>query len=294
MTICASSEVEELDSSVERQSKVPRGNEPNSYLFVGGNPINRVDPLGLQQTMPGDNVFDQIDDPTMPANLQHRFAYADTVDNFLLGIGNTVPESLTLPSKVEQAMAWAGKYSRDGHEYGGVVTVDKSTYDRDKGALLPGVNPVFRVWGLQIGQQDRTPVLMSVPGSGYEPIGIFHSHTNAHNGGSGATLFSPELGADWGQFLTSSSGKNVRFSALINCGGTQMWLIVRTPKFNPKPSELTYKRDYPSPIPAGYDWSAWQKQVEASLAQDAQSQGVAVYKWEGKAEDSGRVFKRIG
>jgi hypothetical protein len=45
--MCASLVVEELDANVKRPSEVSQGKEPNNYLFVGANPINKVDPMGL-------------------------------------------------------------------------------------------------------------------------------------------------------------------------------------------------------------------------------------------------------
>jgi hypothetical protein len=52
MTMCANPIVGESEASVGRPSKLSQGNEPNNYLFEGGNPIVRVDPTGLAATQP--------------------------------------------------------------------------------------------------------------------------------------------------------------------------------------------------------------------------------------------------
>lgn len=50
MTMFASPEVDALEADSECSSNLPLEKESNTYRFVGGNPINRVDPLGLAAT----------------------------------------------------------------------------------------------------------------------------------------------------------------------------------------------------------------------------------------------------
>jgi hypothetical protein len=115
MTMIASPAVEELDVGAESTSKFPVGRESNNYLFVGGNPINRVDPLGLAATA------------TAPARPSASYFFFDPRD----------PHSVGFYPNGGVNFKMGVKLPVDGSKYAQVVTIlDSSDSNRTHARMI--------------------------------------------------------------------------------------------------------------------------------------------------------------
>jgi RHS repeat-associated protein len=256
------------------------------YAFVAANPINRLDPLGLQTRLPDTDPSLALfpDEHTDNINQKFRSVNVDLGD-ILIGQSNDTPETVTVPAIFDKLLLASASRSQKTittargsmqQEWGGAITVDRSTWDVDKqqpkkdGAGKP-IKPTFRIWPPVGGSRESVDAAASFPNTGaFLQIGVYHSHTNENNFGSGHTLFSQE------DFASVMGNNKLWFSLLTNCGGDTSWLLIARPNVK-RDGIVNYKRPYPTPteIAGGkFDWNAWQIGVENSLVKDADAHNV--------------------